>query len=196
MRRRWFGLVAAILLLATFAPQTGALARSSEKPDREVDVEVRHLPADFKQPKLSLQQARRMVERSPELAAAAQQLSVVGDEKVWLAADFVDGSFYLKEYTLRAIGDHIEVFENGRPVPQPNGGRHDLGVVPAVHLQAIPWDQPEHGLSAPFGIERGVMRLDSLLTQAGAGANRFGMTPPPGTLGKTYQRRTTLLPDE
>jgi hypothetical protein len=28
------------------------------------------------------------------------------------------------------------------------------------------------------------------------GTNRFGMAPPPGTLGKTYQRRTTLLPDE
>jgi hypothetical protein len=28
------------------------------------------------------------------------------------------------------------------------------------------------------------------------GTNRFGMRPPPGTLGETYQRRTTLIPDE
>jgi hypothetical protein len=110
MRRRWFGPAAAILLVATLAPQAVALAQSARKPAREVDVKVKHLPADFKQPELRLPQARREVERSPASATSQQQLSVVGDEKLWLAADFVGGFFYLKEYTLRAVGDHVEVW--------------------------------------------------------------------------------------
>lgn len=28
------------------------------------------------------------------------------------------------------------------------------------------------------------------------GTNRYGMTPPPGTLSQTYQRRTSLIPDD
>ena len=36
--------------------------------------------------------------------------SVVGDEKFWLAVDFQEGFLYLKAYTLRAIGDNIEVW--------------------------------------------------------------------------------------
>ncbi|MBI1349246.1 hypothetical protein GC163_23500 [bacterium] len=28
------------------------------------------------------------------------------------------------------------------------------------------------------------------------GTNRYGLTPPPGTLSQTYQRRTTLIPDD
>jgi len=33
-------------------------------------------------------------------------------------------------------------------------------------------------------------------TVPATGLNRFGVAPPPGTLGRTYQRRTTLIPDE
>jgi len=31
---------------------------------------------------------------------------------------------------------------------------------------------------------------------AAPGTNRYGLTPPPGTLSQTYQRRTTLMPDD
>lgn len=51
---------------------------------------------------------------------------------------------------------------------------HNLGVVPMVHLRWTPWDQPEHSLPAPHGIDQAVMRLDSFATQVGAIANRYG----------------------
>ena len=117
MRRRWIGLAAAVLLLSTLAPQMGAGARPRRQPGRAVDVKVEHLPADFKQPTLRVRQARRLVRQDRRLvrqssaaATAGQQLSEVGDQKLWLAADFVDGSFYVKEYTLRGVGDNIEVW--------------------------------------------------------------------------------------
>lgn len=33
-------------------------------------------------------------------------------------------------------------------------------------------------------------------TAAPAGTNRFGMSPPPGTLGRTYQQRSRIFDDE
>ena len=37
-------------------------------------------------------------------------VAAVGDERMWFATDDVLGTIYLKNYTLRAIGDHIEVW--------------------------------------------------------------------------------------
>jgi len=34
------------------------------------------------------------------------------------------------------------------------------------------------------------------LTNGSAGVNRFGMSPPPGTLGRTYQQRSRIFDDE
>ena len=45
MRRRIFDLAAAILLLATLAPSSGAHA-ASKKVQRTVDVDVRHVEAN------------------------------------------------------------------------------------------------------------------------------------------------------
>lgn len=66
----------------------------------------------------------------------------------------------------------IDVYRNGEHVPA-ESGEHGLGVVPCVHLQAIPFDQPEHSLPAPAGIERPLMKMDSLATQMGAIGNRY-----------------------
>jgi hypothetical protein len=85
----------------------------------------------------------------------------------------VGGMGAVTEYRRILTRDEIIVEVNGKR-DDAQSGRHRLGAVPAVHLQAIPWDQPEHGLPAPFGIERALMRLDSLMTQAGAVGNRFG----------------------
>jgi hypothetical protein len=112
MRRRYFGLVAAILLVATLAPGTEASAASARK-SREVDVGVRHV-SPLKREELTLNEAEARSTVRQEAQSARQpeqaQASVVGDEKLWLAADFISGSLYLKEYTLRAVGNNSEIW--------------------------------------------------------------------------------------
>ncbi|MET3963152.1 hypothetical protein ABIE44_003086 [Marmoricola sp. OAE513] len=44
------------------------------------------------------------------IAAQAAVAPVVGASQTWLANDDTDGSIYLKNYTLRGIGDHIQVW--------------------------------------------------------------------------------------
>lgn len=112
MRRRIFGLAAAILLVATFAPGTGAQASSARKGGSEADVGVRHVSLSGKDIRLREQQARRLVRQGLQGTnqGGQAQLSAVGDQKFWLAVDFVSGSLYLKAYTLRALGNNIEVW--------------------------------------------------------------------------------------
>jgi len=111
MRRRICGLSAVILLLAAFSPATGAQA-APEKARRTVDVGVQHVPANKAgELKLDRAQARRELRQAASATAApVTAQSIVGEEKVWLAADFVEGFLYLKEYALRGIGDNIEVW--------------------------------------------------------------------------------------
>ena len=111
MRRRISGLVAVILLLAVFTPGTGAHA-ATEKAKRTVDVGIRE-PAEneIAQLKLDKAQARRELRQAASATSApVTTQSTVGEEKLWLAADFVSGRLYLKKYTLRAIGNNIEVW--------------------------------------------------------------------------------------
>jgi hypothetical protein len=112
MRRPSYGLVAAILLVATLAPGTGAAnAASTRKGSRDVDVGVRHVSLSGKDVPLLRQQARRLVDQEAQSSQRAQaQASAVGDEKFWLAIDFVGGFLYLKEYTLRGLGNNSEVW--------------------------------------------------------------------------------------
>ena len=112
MRRRIFGLVAVILLAATLAPGTGAQASPTRKAGRDVDVGVRHVSLSGKDIRLREQQARRLVRQRMQSAnqGAQAQLSAVGDEKFWLAGDFVSGTLYPKLYTLRGVGNNIEVW--------------------------------------------------------------------------------------
>ena len=67
---------------------------------------------------------------------------------------------------------HIEVYRNGELQPQ-ESGEHGLGAVPCVHLQAQPFDQPEHGLPAAAGVERLLAKMDSLATQISAIGTRY-----------------------
>ena len=97
-----------ILLLATLAPGAGAQASTARRAGGEVDVGVRHVSLNGKDLRLQKQQARRLVRQAAQ--STSQGLSAVGDEKFWLAVDFIDGSVYLKAYTLRAVGNNIEVW--------------------------------------------------------------------------------------
>ncbi|MET0801204.1 MAG: peptidase M6 [Actinomycetota bacterium] len=108
MHRRSIGLAAAILLLATLVPAQGALAEDRTAREGGVDVDVKHLPPDVKAPALKLAQARREVRAAS--TAAAPQRSVVGETKSWPAIDFVSGELDIKEYTLRGVGNNIEVW--------------------------------------------------------------------------------------
>ena len=61
--------------------------------------------------KLNRREASQEIRQaSTATSAAVTAASVVGDEKFWLAVDFQEGFLYLKAYTLRAIGDNIEVW--------------------------------------------------------------------------------------
>jgi Immune inhibitor A-like, MAM domain len=111
MRRRISGLVAGILLLAIFTPGTGArAANNAEK--RAADVGVRHVePGKVASLKLDRREAAAEVRQAASATSApVTTQSTVGDEKLWLAADFISGELYLKEYTLRGVGSNSEVW--------------------------------------------------------------------------------------
>jgi hypothetical protein len=108
MRRRTLGLGAVILLLAAFGP-TGASARPAGTTGPVINTGVQHLPAGYKQPNLKVAQAKRLI-RANAAVAQAGGMPVVGEQKFWLALDDFNGILYVKAYTLRAIGDHIEVW--------------------------------------------------------------------------------------
>src|SRR5215207_1578381 len=112
MRKRVFGLAAAILLLAALAPATGANAKSARTGRRTVDVGIQHVQpnkaADLKLDRRLARQEIRQTSTATSAPVTAQ--STVGEEKFWLAVDFQEGSLYVKAYTLRAIGDNIEVW--------------------------------------------------------------------------------------
>ncbi len=109
MRRRLFGLAAAILLLATLAPGAGAQPSSVRRAGHDVDVGVRHVSLSGKDLRLQKQQARRLLRQAAQSTSQAG-LAAVGDEKFWLAVDFIEGSVYLKAYTLRGVGNNAEVW--------------------------------------------------------------------------------------
>ncbi len=62
------------------------------------------------------------------------------------------------------------------PPPVPAAGGHYQGAAPLPQV------------ASPLPVLSGY--------QPQAGMNRWGMMPPPGTLGRTYQRRSALIPDE
>ncbi|HEX9122513.1 MAG TPA: peptidase M6 [Actinomycetota bacterium] len=113
MRRRWLGLSVAILLGAGLVTATGAQALQGSGARRTADVQVKQTPPDMKGKRLALHQARQAVASmtaSPIARATAQLASSVGDQKYWLALDNTNQLLYVKLYTLRGIGDHIEVW--------------------------------------------------------------------------------------
>jgi hypothetical protein len=100
---RW--LTAAILLVAMSVP-IGALAAPGG--ERAADAPAGLFPPDHKFPSLDRQQARQVTQSPAAMSSTAR--SQVGDVKLWLALDDFTQEVYLKEYTLRGIGDHIEVW--------------------------------------------------------------------------------------
>lgn len=74
-------------------------------------------PQPLKHGHLVMAKKRTMAQRR-SFAAASDGDPQVGDVRTWLAEDDTDDSIYLKDYTLRGVGDHIEVWvANDRAFP-------------------------------------------------------------------------------
>jgi len=104
-RMRW--LPAGILLAALVVPTPGAIAAPGDDGGRAVDISARTLPPGFKLPALDRSEARLLARQE---RVAGTRRSEVGDQKFWLALDNFTQELYVKAYTLRGIGNHIEVW--------------------------------------------------------------------------------------
>jgi hypothetical protein len=103
-RMRW--LPAGILLVAMSVPSPSAIAAPGAG-RRAVVTQAKTLPSDYKLPALDRSDVRAIASQQ-RIAAAGR--SEVGDEKFWLALDDFTQELYVKAYTLRGIGNHIEVW--------------------------------------------------------------------------------------
>jgi hypothetical protein len=105
-----------------------------------------------------------------KLVKATIRAGFVDDDHV--AGDGVteDGArhTYRREVTAERIDVWIDGVHN-----ETLSGPHGAGVVPVVHLQCIPFTEPDHGLPAAIGIDEAIRMADSLATQAKAILTRF-----------------------
>lgn len=123
----WSATVATAALLATaLLPSTGAGAAPAP-PDPEGTSDVRDTGPDFNQGKsldLRVQESRRSARGS----TASAEEAAVGDAKTWLALNDAAGQIYAKDYTLRGLGDHIQVWVANDTAFPAGDCRNDLGL--------------------------------------------------------------------
>ena len=92
--------IALVPIVSSAAPNTVERAGGSDI--RELDRSARR--------RLEVtQQTARQINRTSAVDTPAAP-PTVGEERIWLAIDDVEGSIYPKAYTLRGIGEHIEVW--------------------------------------------------------------------------------------
>ena len=102
MRR---SLIAALVVaLAALAVPAAGIAKPTAKqaPERGTASDVRLVPADV--------QAKIKLNGAEAVAAAAAADIRRGEVRTWLGLDDVAGAFYTKNYQLRGVGEHIEVW--------------------------------------------------------------------------------------
>ena len=96
------------LVLAAFVPAaTGAAATTATRGAAGPPIDIRELPSDYKMPQV------RPAAAAVRRAAAAydpQRAPEIGDTKLFLAIDDFTQELYVKEYTYRGRGRHIEVW--------------------------------------------------------------------------------------
>ena len=130
-RARLVGLATALTVATLAAPGAPASAEpgSGSQPAtngaRSVAPDIRELPPDDK---ISLDRSSVRAMRKQLNRAVAADDAEVGDVKTFVALDDISGQAYLKDYRLRGIGEHIEVW-----VPEdttfPEGDcRNELGL--------------------------------------------------------------------
>jgi hypothetical protein len=126
----------AAALLATGLAFSGGVAASAV-PTAKTDQgqgksDLRHTGPDYnKGAKLAFDaKLNEKIKGQPPLGPAK-----VGTTRTWLALDDYTGSIYLKNYTLRGVGDHIEVWvANNRAFPE-GDCRNDLGLTEVTDTQ-------------------------------------------------------------
>ena len=75
---------------------------------------------------------RKMRQQNKEAAAGDPQ---VGDTKTWLALNDYTGQIYVKDYTLRGIGDHIQVWVANNTAFPDGDCRNDLNMTEVTDEQ-------------------------------------------------------------
>ncbi|MCW2782279.1 MAG: peptidase immune inhibitor [Marmoricola sp.] len=129
-----WAIAASAALIASVAIHPAASADNNDPanpaPAKGSYGDVRNVGPDYNQGKKmpldrsSVTQLKRQLTAKASAAAAP----VVGDDKIWLANDDTDGSIYAKTYTLRGVGDHIQVWvADDRAFPA-GDCRNDLGL--------------------------------------------------------------------
>jgi Immune inhibitor A-like, MAM domain len=103
MRR--MALAIAALLAIAFVPSVGSARPNSEIGSLGSDVRELDPKAHHQLSRSAIRSIRAEAARLPRALAPP----VVGDERLWLAYDTTQGD-YVKQYTLRGIGDNIEVW--------------------------------------------------------------------------------------
>ncbi len=98
------------LVLAAFVPAaTGAAATTATRGAAGPPIDIRELPSDYKMPRVRPAAATAAVRRAVA-AYDPQRAPEIGDTKLFLAIDDFTQELYVKEYTFRGRGDHIEVW--------------------------------------------------------------------------------------
>ena len=105
--RRFALAVVALMAIALVPVVSSAAPNTVEKAGGS---DVRELDRSARRRLEVTEQTIREASRLAALQAGPTAAPVVGDERIWLAIDDVEGSIYPKEYTLRGVGDHIEVW--------------------------------------------------------------------------------------
>jgi immune inhibitor InhA-like protein len=93
-------LVVALAALTIPAAGTG-IAKPARERARDTGSDVKQTPADLR--------AKIRLSGSAAVTAAAEQIRR-GEVRTWLGLDDVAGFFYTKNYQLRGVGEHIEVW--------------------------------------------------------------------------------------
>ncbi len=100
------GAVAAVAAAGLAAP--GAAAAAAPPAPAATPSDVRHLdPKKTFTPDAELQASAA---RAPGVRAAAGTTPAVGTKRDWIALDDFNGRLYFKQFTLKAVGDKIEVW--------------------------------------------------------------------------------------
>ncbi|MBB3043669.1 immune inhibitor A [Nocardioides sp. LMS-CY] len=102
-----FGVALATCAAGLLIPSGASSAAPSTTADRAAPSDVREISPDAKYSTKGLAM-RRAQARANTLAAAATP--PVGTTRSWLALDDFNGRLYLKPYTLKGVGDKIEVW--------------------------------------------------------------------------------------
>lgn len=140
MRRALAGAVAATaaLALGTALPSTTAHADPGDPGQPHAAKgkggEVRNVGPDYNEGK-ALHLNKNKVRQPQSMASALAADPTEGTSKTWLALNDFSNSIYLKNYTLRGVGDHIQVWVANDTTFPAGDCRNDLGLAAVTDEQ-------------------------------------------------------------